>query len=998
MLRRSLAFAALYAVAIVIGRATVQPETGLAMFWPAAGVGVVWALRSTTRRELATALTLTATLAAVGNAVTGIPYHAAAVLGLANASVGLVVTLLLGRSVGSGERRRGQADVHRLADFYRLLGAAAAGTAVSAGIGMVGLVLAQGSVAAGTGIAWWLRNLSAVVVIAAPALTAATWYAGRSGRAVALETSALLGLAAVALVVHATQGLPLAFLYFGFAIWAGLRLPLPVAAAVGGATAVGALLVVRVSGDGPFASIPDELSQTVVLQAFMAMLVLVTMVVATVRTQLGDLVADLSAAVHESRAAVSDLRTIAEAIPTALFVLEGDGSLIFSNAAGRRFLGSHQSAGTRLDDAVQKWTVEGDDLPADERPSVRVLRGETVDRRRLLARDADGSTRVVAVSGVPLEASNGSVDRAVLLWHDVTDDHLHAEELRLERTRSDLILEDAPHGIVVLDENGLILSANRAMGDLFDCSPDSLVGVGCDVLVQADPESALDYVRRTVQAAGQLVDGEWEVRTSGGRDLTVATTSRVVVGRGGSPEVVVNVVDVSERRRFEQRLTHLATHDALTGLPNRRLFDEILGRQQEVCARYGPRGSLLLVDLDHFKEVNDTLGHAAGDHLIASVADLLRRSVRSSDTVARLGGDEFAVILPESDLAAARTVAAAVVETVRTHCESLGGPYQRVTASIGVVAFADAASRGGDALALADMLMYDAKDAGRDGFAVLDEARDAVPLSGARMEWRTKLEQAVENDGFEIHLQPILEMSTGRVVAAEALLRLRDGADLVMPGRFMDIAERTGIAPRIDAWVLGRCVPLLADLQVLCPDFVLEVNLSAHSIGDPEIERILARALASHGVDPSTLVLEVTETAAVRDVPAARAFADRLSRSGTRFALDDFGAGYGSFYYLKHLVFDQVKIDGEFVVDAHRSPLDEKILRSIVGVARTLGKTTIAEFVESPEALEVVRGLDVDYAQGYHIGRPVPVAEFVAAHLGVRPFAAVAATGVVEPA
>ena len=471
-------------------------------------------------------------------------------------------------------------------------------------------------------------------------------------------------------------------------------------------------------------------------------------------------------------------------------------------------------------------------------------------------------------------------------------------------------------------------------------------------------------------APGSRVVGEWTISGPGREDVHVALTSRVIASQDADDDVIlVNVVDLSERRRYEQRLAHLADHDALTGLPNRRRFDAALAEHLDLCARSGPRGALLLLDLDHFKEVNDTLGHDAGDDLIVSVAAVLRGSLRETDLVARLGGDEFAVLLPDADREGAVRVAEVVVERVRANSRTLEGVNRRVTASIGVVTFAGADERAEDILALADMLMYDAKDAGRDRFTVIDDSRSVQPRSGARMEWKTRIEAALENDDFELYLQPLLNLDTGRVTGAEALIRLVDRDVPVSPGAFIGVAERAGLAPAVDGGSCGTGWRSCAGCSRSTRPMRLSVNLSAHSIGDREVALTLERSLRDLGVDPSRLTVEVTETAAVADIDAARRFAEPLRALGVEFALDDFGAGYGSFYYLKHLSFDTIKIDGEFVKGAADSAVDRAILRSVIGIARALGKRTVAEFVTDESALSVVRELGVDYAQGYLIGR-----------------------------
>ena len=653
-------------------------------------------------------------------------------------------------------------------------------------------------------------------------------------------------------------------------------------------------------------------------------------------------------------------------------------------------------------DAAQQWLRVGEDGEAeaglsafDPAASTAASSRTTSGRPRAPSR-ATGSAgpscasqdvvleeqRTVAVDAVPLgEETPGPPERVLLVIHDVSDEQARLEALTAERERTDRLISDAPHGVAVLDLEGRVLRVNDSLAALAGRTTHSIVGARFTDLSPEHRDKMETHLRRTLAAPGSLLVGDWSIVGPRGAEAHVSLTSRALIGPDGAPDVVlVNVVDFSEQRRYEERLTYLADHDPLTGLHNRRRFDEVLDAHLRRSMLFGLPGALLLVDLDNFKEVNDTMGHGAGDELIVAIAQILARSLRSSDHVARVGGDEFAVLLAGADQTAAETVAANLIAAVRDHASTLEGVRRRVTASVGVATFADAAQQGVDPLALADMLLYDAKDAGRDQYAVL-ESSVTRPRTGARLEVKGRIEAALENDAFVLHLQPILDLRTNRVVGAEALLRLADDGPPLSPGRFVPVAERAGLAPALDRWVIRHATELLARLLEQDPTLVVEINLSGHSIGDPVVEQELVEALRTYGVPPQALVVEATETAAVADLPAARAFAERLGALGTRVAIDDFGAGFGSFYYLKHLPFDVVKIDGEFVVGCHESAVDRAILSSIVRIARDLGKETIAEFVAEAGVLEVVRALGVDYAQGYHIGEPVPFDEFVARHL-----------------
>lgn len=435
--------------------------------------------------------------------------------------------------------------------------------------------------------------------------------------------------------------------------------------------------------------------------------------------------------------------------------------------------------------------------------------------------------------------------------------------------------------------------------------------------------------------------------------------------------------EVSERKELEQRLEHLADHDELTGLFNRRRFEQALAHQARVTDRYKQGGAVLLVDLDQFKTVNDQFGHRAGDDLLRAVAVVLRRQLRESDVLARLGGDEFGIILPQASEGDAQAVASKIVTILRQQTPILAHQHLLVTASVGVVLFGHLTPE--EVMACADLALYEAKDAGRNTFVLYQPAMRLRLPQSPRLAEMDRIREALDQDRLVLHCQPILNLTTNEVTQYELLVRLQPAeGPLLAPNAFLPVAERFGLITSIDTWVVLRAIELLAAHSREGRALILNVNISAKSIGDRQLVEVVRQAITDTRVDATGLVLELTETAAICNLENAKQFMTELRTLGCGFALDDFGIGFSSLYYLKYLTFDYLKIDGDFVRDVGLNATDQLVVEAIVKVAQGMGKRTIAEFVESTETIDLLRNMGVDYAQGYHVGVPEPVAEVFA--------------------
>ena len=588
---------------------------------------------------------------------------------------------------------------------------------------------------------------------------------------------------------------------------------------------------------------------------------------------------------------------------------------------------------------------------------------------------------VTALAGAALENAEGFSEVQAL--SATLEDRVarRTAELRASMERVEVAasvlsatLEATADGLLVVDLEGRIVNHNKRFAELWRI-PDH-------VLEARDDDRAIAYVLEQLRhpdafkstTIATYADPDAETRDEleflDGRVFERCSKPHRLAGK--SVGRVWSFRDVTEQKRFEGQLKNLADHDALTGLVNRRRFEQDLAREAGVVGRYGGSLAALLLDIDNFKFINDTLGHKAGDELIRSIARLLRGRLRTTDVLARLGGDEFAMLLPGSSPEHAQLVATDLLELIRRHTAFAGGERVSMTASIGVALLAENDTDGSQLIVDADLAMYAAKAAGRDGFSYSTPERAQQARLAGRYTWGERIRQALEHDGFVLHAQPILDLASGALSRHELLLRMRgDDGTLIPPNAFLPSAERLNLVQAIDRWVVSEAILVIAEYARAGQDICLEVNLSGRSMGDRELTQLIERELAATQINPASLIFEVTETSAIANMEAAQEFARTLSELGCRFALDDFGTGFGSFYYLKYLPVSYLKIDGEFIVGLADNESDQLMVKAIVQIARGLGKRTIAEFVGDARTQALLAQYGVDFAQGYHIGKPV---------------------------
>ena len=433
-----------------------------------------------------------------------------------------------------------------------------------------------------------------------------------------------------------------------------------------------------------------------------------------------------------------------------------------------------------------------------------------------------------------------------------------------------------------------------------------------------------------------------------------------------------------------EMLAWQAYHDPLTRLPNRALLLDRLSTALDRGRERGTRSALLFLDLDRFKNVNDTLGHDAGDRLLVTVAERLRGALRPSDTVARLGGDEFVVLLEALGTRQEASVVADRLRAAIAEPTTLDGTQLTVTTSVGI-AF-DADHQPTTLLRDADTALYEAKDSGRDRWAVFDDSLRAATIR--RVAAEQLIRQALDEDGLRVHYQPIVDLVTGRVIGAEALLRMMGPHnELLMPGSFISIAEETGLIVPVGAGVLDdACAQLRRWRKELGDDApaTVSVNLAARQLSTAGFAELVRRTLERHRIEPADLTLELTESTLIQAGREALDAVVALHDLGVRLAIDDFGTGYSSLSYLKRFPVDIVKVDRNFVDGLGNAPNDTEIVRAVLALGQSLGLVTVAEGVETKDQLQLLRELGCDGAQGYLLSRPVPAAELPAAVVGIH--------------
>ena len=642
-----------------------------------------------------------------------------------------------------------------------------------------------------------------------------------------------------------------------------------------------------------------------------------------------------------------------------LLVLNPDGRLADVNLAAEQMLQLEASLliGSQARDALIGWPSEVFDTDAE------------AEVRREFTIGPIGSHLHYDVSSSPVVLRRGEPAGRLIVVRDVTGSKRVEHALRASEQRFRDLVENATDTIFTTDLAGRFTSLNDAGEQLLGYSGDEIRALHLhDVVV------GTNGTRLASLARGEGGVTDVQVLRRDGDCIALEISARMIHDDGVVAGIQAIARDVTERRRFEALLRHQAMYDGLTGLPNREFLHEELTRAVAEAVECDGEIALLLLDLDGFKEVNDTFGHQHGDLLLEEIARRLDPIARGFGTVARLGGDEFAILIPGGEAIGAELVASRIVDDLDEPI-TLAGSTVRVGTSIGIALYPEHGRDAGELLRRADIARYQAKRSRAGHLLYAAEKDENTP---SRLALGTELRSAIERGELVLFYQPQVCISTGRVVGVEALIRWRHPQyGLLAPDTFIPLAERSGMILSITRWVLETALAETAPLRDSGSAIDLAVNLSPRALHDPELPAVVARLAAQLEPTASRLKLELTETTIATDPEHARELLERLRGLGIGIAIDDFGTGFGSLTYLRNLPVDEIKIDRSFVRDAHEDGPDSAIVRAIVALAGELDITVIAEGVETREMLDRVGKLGCNSAQGYFLGRPQPIGNLV---------------------
>ncbi|MCW8935640.1 MAG: EAL domain-containing protein [Gammaproteobacteria bacterium] len=563
---------------------------------------------------------------------------------------------------------------------------------------------------------------------------------------------------------------------------------------------------------------------------------------------------------------------------------------------------------------------------------------------------------------------------------------LYLRDLSESEQQNRTILDSTAEAIYGLDTDGNCTFCNAACLRILDLGEaDELIGKNMHQLIHHTRSDGSDYepkdcpINQTILKNKKChVDSEILFRPNGSC-FPAEYWAHPIIENGKVNGCVVTFMDITDRRQREDELSYQASHDSLTGLLNRLEFEKRLAESLKPQNIKNNQHAMLFLDLDQFKVINDTCGHAAGDELLRQICEVLNSSIRHNDILARIGGDEFAILMQSCTLEQANRVASIILDAVNKFQFVWEDNIFRIQVSIGLIPIRAETQSISELFIQADAACYLAKDAGRNRIHVYHPDDSDMAQRHGEMQWVTKIYSALEENRFLLYAQPIVSIKKQAKHHFELLLRMKDSSSrIIAPGAFLPAAERYDIIEKLDHWVIENSFRVLSESADFLENInFVSINLSGKSLTSECLLETIINNLEASNIPANKICFEITETAAIANFNQALKFINQLKLKGFRFALDDFGTGLSSFGYLKKMPVDFLKIDGLFIKEITENPIDYEFVKSINGIGHVMGMKTIAEFVENDEILETLSEIGVDYAQGYALGKPVPLESLI---------------------
>jgi diguanylate cyclase (GGDEF)-like protein/PAS domain S-box-containing protein len=670
-----------------------------------------------------------------------------------------------------------------------------------------------------------------------------------------------------------------------------------------------------------------------------------------------------------------------DTIPFPVFVRNSGGVYIACNQAFEEYLGVDREQ--VLGKTAREAGHDGLDVAGCE-STMDLLTGKGTQTCEATVVSSDGAQRDIICSRSVYLNTDGTMGGIISSIFDITG-HKHTKGLQDNLKFLQILIDTIPCPIFYKDTRGIYLGCNKAFEEYLNKRREEIIGKSdydfvpkavADKYCRADLELLEKKEIQTYEASIQYPDGS--------RHDVICNKAVFLNPEGSAGGLVGSILDITERKQFEEQLMYQANHDSLTGLPNRNLLSDRLNNALAYEDRHRELLAVLLIDLDNFKVINDTMGHSSGDLLLLEAAKRLRNCVRQYDTVARLGGDEFVLLLRDVEHIQSLARISDKILALFKEPFFISGHEVFVTASIGISTYPSDGVTADALLKNADTAMYHAKESGRNGYQFFAEEMNMKVQERLKME--TRLRKALERREFFLLYQPRIDVASGLIAGTEALLRwLPEGEEVVMPKEFIPLLEDTGLIVQVGEWVLRSvCSQGAAWLAAGAPPLIISVNVSARQFHQKNLPERVEEILRETGFPPHLLEIELTESIIIQDVEETILKLDKLKEMGVRLSIDDFGTGYSSLNYLKRFPIDILKIDKSFVNGLTTDPDDATIVSTIIAMAHNLKMNVVAEGVETRKQLQFVDQQGCEVVQGFYYSLPLPPENVVELILNVK--------------